>query len=375
MDSASQALFGRFPRFVGNPRQFAVNSPEEFDVFVDSNDGSENVYASISASSKSGVPVTDMVSLDFDSPMKEAAFEPELRDDQKLARMHEDDRLLREVLGDVFEDVQRVCEWAIEHSTPGVCVLTGFGIHVHLLYEPMANAAEHLTSIAVHLKEELDLDTIDRLPIGDLQRLVRVPNCQRMAGEFPCEHICIPIRARALPGYDLQDFFALSLSRHSIETGDIDAARSPMPLFEKYTSPSKREEDSDGSIRRQPIESSPQSFEDGFLADYLKDLLKMPCLWQRLLQPDPCQMIRFAATVQLFNCGLSPEEVRDIYGRLGWIDYDAELTKQQVEQIYRTGYSSMSCESMMEHGLCCYPVDEAEGECPTHGWQGGLRNY
>jgi hypothetical protein len=374
MDSASQALFGRFPRFVGNPRQFAVNSADEFDVFVDANDGSENVYASISSATKQGTAITDMVSLDFDSPLKEAAFEPGLRDDEKVARMRDDPELVDDVLGSVFEDVLEVGEWAIDQGVPGITVLTGFGIHVHLLYEPTVDASENLTSIAVRLKEELDLDTIDRLPIGDAQRLVRVPNCQRMAGGRACEIFCVPVRLSDIDLFDARSLFDLSTDRHRIDTDDIDGRREPMPLFEEYTSTKRNEHESE-SIHRQPIDSSPSEFDDGFLAGYLEDLLNMPCLWKRLLQPDPSHMVRFGATIGLLNCGLSSGEIVDLFGRLNWVDYDRNLTKQQVEHIYQKGYSAVSCETMMSRELCCYPVDDASDECPSHGQRGGLRNY
>jgi hypothetical protein len=29
----------------------------------------------------------------------------------------------------------------------------------------------------------------------------------------------------------------------------------------------------------------------------------------------------------------------------------------------------------MARELCCFPIDDAADECPTHGQKGGLRNY
>ena len=183
----------------------------------------------------------------------------------------------------------------------------------------------------------------------------------------------IPIRLRDIHRFDPIGLFELSTDPHYIEIYGIDEQRKPMPLFDDYIGSNNGH--NDRSIHRQPIDDVSDDLEDEFLASYLEGLLKMPCLYERILQPDPSHMVRFASAIQLFNCGLSVDDVADIFSRLGWVDYDAEVTRKQIEQIYQKRYSAVSCETLRSHELCCFPVDDAESECPTFGWEGGLRNY
>jgi DNA primase large subunit len=95
----------------------------------------------------------------------------------------------------------------------------------------------------------------------------------------------------------------------------------------------------------------------------------MPCMVQRILQPNPEHEVRLNVAVMLFNVGMTPEDVTNIYGQLGWVDFDRNVTKNYLKDIYRSGYSDMSCRTLREEKLLC--VQDDPSDCSCYGWSGG----
>jgi hypothetical protein len=116
---------------------------------------------------------------------------------------------------------------------------------------------------------------------------------------------------------------------------------------------------------------------DEYLEFLLKELLHMPCMYERIQQPEPDHRIRQNFAVMMSNLGFSKSEVHDFIQRIGWVDYDYETTDHQLKQIYRRGYSDMTCASLRKKGLCTVTEDDKDPqveepvECPTYGWSGG----
>lgn len=368
MDEVQKLLFGSFSRAVGNPHQWFVHSERQMDAFINANDGENNIYASISHYTADGVAVTDKIALDFDSPRKETSFPFTEAEDEKIDMMRQDLDLADEVLGNVLDEVKEVVEWCQERGIPTMGVFTGFGIHLHLLYEEVIYPKKQLTSTAVKIQEELDLNTLDRVPIGDVHRIMRIPNCHRMYNSRKCYIRTIPISPEELLNWEVDDLLDESIDGRVPEI-PVNG-RPEMEVYEEYTGSSNQ------NIHREPIELNDSvKLEDDYVEWLLKEALTLPCMWKRIMQPNPSHQVRRNAAVMLFNYGMEPEEVLNIFRRLNWVDWDKDITKKQLKNIYNNKYADMSCDTLQSQGLCVFDKDQRESECPTYEWSGGNQEY
>lgn len=368
MDSIQSLVYGGFPRFVGNPHQFAVYSEKQMDAFIEANDGENNLYSSISHYTADGVAVTDKISLDFDTPRKETSFPFTEAEDEKIDMMRQDPDLAGQVLGNVLDDVKKAIRWCGEREIPTLSVFTGFGIHLHLLYEEEVYPKKELTSTAVKMQEELDLGTLDRVPIGDVHRIMRIPNCHRMYSGRKCYLKTIPIGSEELLSWEVDDLLEES---HDERYPDIPVnGRPEMEIYREYTT------GSEDNVHREPLEVNESlEFENDYIEWLLKEALKLPCMWKRIMQPNPSQSVRFNSAVMLMNYGLDPDEIFDIFKRLNWVDWDPDETRYQLNNIANGQYADMSCESLQSQGLCVFEKDQRGDECPTYDWSGGNQEY
>ena len=376
MDQTQRQLFGRFPRSVGSPEQHIVHSESEFDVFTETVQGRRNAYSSISWFPVGGGVVCDKVSFDFDSAAKEEAFHEDVTDDIKIKLMRSDPDLAEEVLGEVCEDVQKLAQASLEESIPVMGIFSGFGVHVHQLYQPESNPAEHMGSTARYWREELGLVTLDHKPIGDEQRIMRVPNMKRVhledifdpeAGRYECDLWTVPLTGRELAEATPQSLLSLSGAPRPNVTVESDERRA-MPFYEDYV----RE---DRSVTSRPDRPSVEGKIDSEGIDwYVKELLQMPCVYENLLlDPEPPHKIRLNAAVLLFNVGLDVGEVLDLFEAIGWSDWDRQVTARQLDQIHKRGYSDMSCQKLRKDGYCTR--SDNPPDCPTFGWSGGAPEW
>lgn len=368
MDTASTELFGKFPRRVGEPRQWFVHSSSEFDSFVEANQGRKNLYSTISYYGRGGTPITDKVSIDLDSPGKEAAFPDAEHEFEKIQSMRDDPDLAQYVLGDVVEDARAVSQWAEEQEVPFMAVFTGFGIHVHLLFEPEPRPEEKLTSVVEMLREELNLETVDRVVEGDVERLMKVPNCERVDSGRGCNLYSIPLSRG-----EVQEANAPALLEESRTTRSVSAPlddRPAMPHYPEYVTSDNGQETVE---QQEPLELAEDRTSENF-REFVREAIKMPCMAERLFQADPPHQVRQNSAVLLFNLGMSVDDVQNVFSRMNWRNYDPEITRKQLEQIHSRGYGDMSCETVQSAGLCLYSPEEREN-CPTFGWQGGKCYY
>ena len=365
MDDVTKALFGRFPRAVGNPSQHVVHTEAEFDDFVDFCSGDKNLYSTISHYGMDGTPLTSMVSLDFDSGWKEAAFGDTDDERAKIKRMREDTELAEKVLGNTLEDTRKVCEWTIENEIPAALILTGFGFHTHLLFATEVRPKRELRSTAMMLEEELGLETLDRMPIGDVHRLMRIPNCPRVYDGRHTGHYTIPLTPEEVCDMSVSEMLELSRNPRDVS---IRYDRPEMKVYEGYTHTTNTQ------TAHKPIEGYTKPVSDS-LEQFVRSVVQLPCMKERIFQPNPSHTVRRNVAVLLFNCGMSPEEVQEIYAKINWRNYDPDVTQRQLEQIYRKRYADMSCETLQKEGLCIYDSDERKDQCETYGWSGGQCEY
>jgi hypothetical protein len=287
-------------------------------------------------------------------------------------------------LGEGFRDASELAQRAIEDELPLIGVFSGMGMHVHLLYqETDEKLKQKLGTTARKYVGDLNLGTADpKVGLnGDQKKVVRIPNFERIeitdggATVRPCSVFTIPLTREELAD-GLTPTEALEMAREPRRIDpDIVDERPEMKVHDHYVSDFEEAEQEDRKEVQESVLSDDDS--DGLLAFWLKEWLKMPCMYERVQQPEPDHRIRQNFAVMMFNIGFSKEEVHNIIQRIGWVDYDYETTKHQLDQIWRRGYSDMTCASIRKKGLCTVieegkdPEVDDHVDCPTYGWSGG----
>jgi hypothetical protein len=372
---ANKELFGETPRYAGlvgperdNQTQFLIFDRSNMEMFLDSNYGECNMYSRISHIGDEGGSILDEVFFDFDieKPDEEnwaAKIIPEMRRDRLVAD---------NVLGDVVEDVRQVSRYLEAREWPAIGVFSGLGVHVHALTQACVQPDTALRTTVRKVEAEAGLETLDEKGArqGDYNRLCRIANCPRIASSGER----VGLYTIPLTREEMMDITAEELLKWSVEPRQVQVPREEKPklqIVEEY------ETQTDSGVVdvdvREVGDVANDALEDQFEV-FLKDVIKMPCMYERIMSRNPDNDVRLNCAVLLFNCGLTVKDVKEIYRKLGWFDYDPEITESKLEHIWEKGYRSMSCQSIQEKGLCVYNRDERES-CPTFGWDGGDKYY
>lgn len=389
MDSVQDLLFGQVPRRVGTPSQHWVWAPDQVDFFIESINGRRNAYATLGWwDFDEEAMVSDKVLYDLDSPAKsddhedgdwsifegDAVAEPP--DDEVVAMMRDDPDLAEEILGPVCEDARKLARRSRNDNVPVVGVFSGFGLHVHQLWEPTYHPATAMSTTAFRYIDRLDLQTADREILGQPDRICRIPNCERVAGSVRsankivdgrgCGLYTVPLSGAELAAVDPQWLLDESRGPRIIDPPE-SAQRTEMRVWEEF----ETGHEETAEIPPRPLDPDSTEFaDDDDLRWLLERLLRMPCMVERLLDdPNPHHSIRVNATIMLLNVGLDPQTVFDIFRRVQWVDWDPDETRYQIKNIYENGYSDRSCWSLRADGFCTRSEDSEA--CPCYGWSGG----
>lgn len=377
MDQAQELLFGEFPRRVGTPSQHWVHNAAQFDIFVDSVNHRRNAYCTVTWTDFAEGPVSDKVLFDFDG--NKAALPDDAADDERVSIMRNDPEVAAEVLGEACDEARKLARASLDDGIPVVGVFSGFGIHVHQLYQPTEDPKVPMTTCAAKYIDELDLQTADWAVVGDVERICRIPNVERVTaeiGEFNDVHdghrtglYTVPLNADEL--LNVTPGALLNLSTEPRVPDELCPENRPqMPIWEDY-----REKTNAGEADRpqRPVDSRTVDVEEDGLRDLLEELVQMPCMVERLLQPNPEHHVRMNSAVIMFNAGLNPQQVENIYAGLGWVDFDRQTTRKHLKSIYENGYSDMGCQTLREKRLCVRSDDPES--CETFGWSGGSKEW
>lgn len=374
----NRLLFGKTPRFVGlvgselPPKQrdqFVAFDRGLLKMFLERNHGENNMYTRVSHIGETSASVVDKIFLDFD------AEKPNRPEHELFREMREDRAVADNILGDVVEDVRAVAEWIEDMGWPAVGVFSGMGVHIHILTKERPEPTEHLRTTAKKIESEAGLSTLDNKGTkeGDFNRLCRLVNAPRIGsnGE-PLRVYTIPLELRELADTTPEELLELSMTPRQIELPRVkEHDRPELRIWQDYKTSSK---DDDVALEAEPLSEQTLEVVDGELEKFVKEALQMPCMYERLMSRNPDHSVRFNSAILFFNLGLTPDEVQDIYSRLGWFDYDPEITSSILNQIYEKGYASMSCQTLQERGLCkpgWDTVEERKENCDCFGWEGG----
>ena len=377
MDTTTKILYGAFPRELAFPERVFVRSAKEFDLTLEDREGKQNIYSSLATADWiTGKPKhCDKVSIDFDSPHKikgqvrhddlDSHSEPEI-----FRKMESDDSIAEDIIGPCLDDVRRLIQATRDKGIKTVTVFTGLGFHVHGLFKPKIHPKKEMNTTARKWITELNLSTADPKPVGDVSRILRVPNCERIAPNgLGCGIKTIPLGYEDLDNSPAE-ILRMARGPHNPESYEdmVGHERPEMSVCDEFV-----EEEREIPSEEERDAQRPNVTRRGDLRDDVIDMVdlyvRMPCLKEQILRPNPTHDIRQNLAVHLFNYGFSVREAFHFIEALDWVDFDPNTTRYQLEQIYRSGYSDQSCRTMMENGYCTYPKNPTD--CPTYNWSGG----
>lgn len=379
MQAVLDILCNGFPRTVaaaenGELTQTYVHSESELELFIEHNKQDKNLYFNIARMREDKRPVIASVPFDFDSPMKEAAFEEGTSDTEKIRRMREDDDLAYKILGDVWDDVQSLVQECWNQNIPVITVFSGLGVHAHILYQERVDPVEAKVTTSEHFIQECNLDTYDRQIVSDTKRILRIPNSQRVDRDGSSNAFCIPMTELEVLNNSLIDMLERCSSPKSIpHHSRYEMQNRPrMQVYEDID----YDESSVGSVE---LDDSSEEMSDD--VEYIvRNCIPVPCIRERFLSRNPKHMVRFSGVVHLYQAGFSPIEVQNIIAEIGWIDYDRGITEKMTENIWKNNYSELPCSKLQSLGLCVMGSefekfgDEVE-DCETYRYTSGEALY
>lgn len=364
MEPSQRVLFSGFPRHIGVPSQFSIFTEEHFDRVVQQANSHSNVYASISRLPPTG-PETDKVFFDLDGKSDSIDHLPEV---EQFKIMRNDPDVADSVLGDVVEEMQELTRASIDEGIPVVGTFSGKGVHIHQLYQTAKIPENELLSIGNKFVTELDLEMVDE-QVFEPMRITKIPNTQRFDEGEETGVWTVPLTAEEMLTATVGDLLEWSKSprKPSIPLSLLSEMNRPeMEVHEDYLSRSG------ANYPERPVGEETMEIPDD--AEWIvNDLIDVPCVRERILTRDPHHKIRQNFAVMLFNYGFSIEEAHKVIRKLGWKDYDPEMTKKQLKNIYRNKYADMSCQWLFDQGFCVHK--ENPPSCPTYGWSGGHQEY
>jgi len=317
LDKTTAMLFNRFPREVGKTRRRIYNMRQLID-YIESANGYEDVYTSV-------------YSLDF--------------------RI---DKIFIDLDGkNAFNDLKAIARFFESEGLQYIPVASGKkGYHLYLLLKPKKykNSKQLLRAVTFYIIEQVfgknNLASVDPTKIGDIRALCRVQNTLR-----PPENLnyCTYLPPSFFDLTEKDVAFHIK-SPHTYDYG-IDPRKLPTLDFfdvdvEKYAYNANANANNDNL----KLTTNIKNIKD--IKAYLKTVLR-PCLYNRIIQPDPEHLVRVATTIDLLQF-LSEKQVFEIYARLKWRDWNPEITAKQIK--YATKYLPYSCRRLRQLGIpkaCC----------------------
>lgn len=398
MDKIQSLLFGQFPRAMGvttpdsedtELQQFLVHSESEFDGVLDKTAGERNLYSSISAFEPvndgdefvGSAVRSDKVSIDFDSSAKAEGrakgeeespnwshpmIPPHATDAEVIRHMRDEPEIAEAVLADLCEDARRLAEECISRDMPFVGVFSGFGLHIHLLHsETMSRVGDKMLSTCNKIVSELSLSCADEAASGRPFRIMRIPNVERVCHDEDAATglYTIPFSQDEVSGITPQYIVEQSMEPRypSLSVGD----RPEMSVQEDYLGPGY--EDGVGQEKMRPTPEGQVG--DELTRQIIKQVVKMPCVYERAFGRNPPNDVRVKLGIMLLNAGYSVRECTDLIAKLNWADFDRETTKYQLKQLKKNGKGDWACRTMRAKGLCVRADDPRS--CEMYGYRGG----
>ena len=282
MTDVREILFLNYPIKIGNPIQYFINNRNELNRFATVNSGVNDQNYASSCSYYNNIPVFDKIFLEIDE------INP--------------------------EPIRKVIIWFENHNIPWLCLHSGNrGFHIFGLFESTIVNQKTVKKFAnMILDDTLTKSLFDPHVTGDLKRLCRIPNTQRLGNGW-----CVPLTREEIFTINNPDEF----KKLCIAPRFIDFKVGKRPSIFEFV----KEEVEDKLL--QSINPAPPK--EVF---FIKQILR-PCVYKAILTPNPKHNFRIAACVSLFNHGLTATQIFDTFMRLNWIDLDSDKTRYQIYKI------------------------------------------
>jgi hypothetical protein len=202
-----------------------------------------------------------------------------------------------------WQEAKRLYNHAVNCGYESYLIFSGSkGFHVLIRTEPKVYTKKQMKIVQRMFKNMMLLSTLDEQIFGDIRRIMRIPWTYNIKGG-----VC-KLLAHS-PGNKL----------------DLDL------IFED-----------------QYLDSYSFSGEHGenIYHDY-------PCI-ESLVRNDiePRHIIRFTYVVLKLDEGYSEDEIIDEIESFGWIDFNEDYTRKQIQHIEQRGYVPTSCSTLKEMGYC-----------------------
>jgi len=309
MDYLTTFLFSFFPREVGNPYRMVVKSFDEFSKFINLNNGINPVYTSIYDLRYR----IDKVWIEMDAPSTKKALD----ESKKIVKKIED------------------------YEIPFVPVFSGRkGFHFYLLFKPWTASNIPTLKFAIETIQKLITDGIkyvDSHGFGNVKALVRVPNtlnrvnyCTYLPYEF------VDWTPEKIVKWSKEPH-TLYLNDYGITIKNEIRDFLGSEVFEKY----------DYTHFDFPeIESLPSNLK------YLSNLVR-PCLIPYFQnEKEPSHIMRVNLVSELMWLDFNEVQVHNIIKSLHWSDYDEDITRYQINNIFKNEIKPISCRNLRNYVRC-----------------------
>ena len=339
LDRITKRMFNRFPREMGLPWKVPVRNWKEVMRIVNENNGYRDIFISL----------YDTKDFIIDKMM----FDLDILDLELAGKFY---RFLTEEL-----------------NLPTIPFFSGKkGFHFYVVFKPykfdnLDHAKACLRRISYTIideggfyekKGDYKVSILDSKIFGDLRKSARFPNTLR-----PPENVTY---ATYLPSdfYNMtwEEFFQWVKTTHydmnyhlnpKIRVVDFETTDAIYDYVLGYQQNYSKAYVIKQTLRDKSLEDRDREN----LIKYLSYLIR-PCILEQLISDDPSHDIRTAATIDLMNLEFSIVDVVEIYKKLGWVDFDENYTRKQVEEIYKNGLLPYSCKKLKLLGYCDLPLDE-----------------
>lgn len=282
---ARQLLYYNYDRKVGNPKQYIIHNTAEMNNFIITNSGQNDECYASTCSYQGRQPIFDDVFLEEDNKN--------------------------------IKTISTIGQYYSDNDIPWIPLFSGNrGFQIHALFQPEIISPLTIKRFAATvLRETHNEATMDEHVTGDLTRLARIPNTQRINLNW-----CIPLSYEdALNQTPFSQILELSKSPQFLNYNITYR-----PKITEFVKECTFEENLQQSLPK-TISTPPQRF-------LLKDFVR-GCIYEKLCSPNPTDMIRNAATRDALLLGLTPQQLTQAYSELNWVDYNPSYTKERIDYI------------------------------------------
>jgi hypothetical protein len=238
----------------------------------------------------------------------------------------------------VLSDAKKLFLWCRNEGFPVIPVITGRkGIQLHVLSKPIVsdNPKQLLTTIswfimqnALGVKRWGDVSSVDTHLVGNIAALCRVPNTLRPPENTTyCSYL-----PENFPYLSDAEIYHYSKYPHSIAY-DMRRTKSLLELKIDEIEPVRNE-----FIAPKTKTQVTSLLDPKDAKEFLRRLLS-PYRFEQITQPNPTHKARIVTTIELLDCGLLPEEILNIYSKLGWHDFNHNISASYINDIAKRYYA------------------------------------